>query len=145
MTTVDRPTLIAQIESRFNIWIGRAVTLVGDDDHVPWLTSPRKEGWRYWPRYRQMLEEKWAPDAVEALDDITDRILGLLEDPKRPQGWDRRGLVVGHVQSGKTSNYCALINKAADAGYKVIVVLAGLHKNLRSQNLDAARRGVPRL
>lgn len=132
-TTVDRATLVAQIESRFNIWIGRAVTLVGDDDHVPWLTGPRKEGWRYWPRYRQMLEEKWAPDAVEALDDITDRILGLLEDPKRPQGWDRRGLVVGHVQSGKTSSYCTLINKAADAGYKVIVVLAGLHKNLRSQ------------
>jgi hypothetical protein len=131
--SVDRQALVAQMETRFSIWIGRAVTLTGDDDHVPWLTSPRKDGWRYWPRYRQMLGEKWASPAVDALDAITDDILGRLEDPKRLQSWDRRGLIVGHVQSGKTSNYCGLINKAADAGYKVIIVLAGLHKNLRSQ------------
>jgi hypothetical protein len=41
--------------------------------------------------------------------------------------------VVGHVQSGKTGNYTGLICKAADAGYKIIIVLAGLHNNLRSQ------------
>lgn len=132
-TAVDRAALVAQIESRFSIWIGRAVTLEGDDDHVPWLTPARKHGWRYWPRYRQMLDEKWAAPAVEALDGVTDDILGRLEDPSRTGPWDRRGLIVGHVQSGKTSNYCGLINKAADAGYKVIIVLAGLHKNLRSQ------------
>jgi hypothetical protein len=130
---VDRTALVTLIESRFSIWIGRAVTLAGDDDHIPWLSPERKEGWRYWPRYRQMLEEKWASPAVDALDDITDDILGRLEDPHRPNSWDRRGLVVGHVQSGKTSNYTGLINKAADSGYKVIIVLAGLHKNLRSQ------------
>ena len=50
-----------------------------------------------------------------------------------PGSWDRRGLVVGHVQSGKTGNYTGLICKAADAGYKIIIVLAGLHNNLRSQ------------
>lgn len=130
---VDRDAVVAMIESRFSIWIGRAVTLAGDDDHVPWLTPARAGGWRYWPRYRQMLEEKWAASAVGALDEVTDDILGRLEDPRRQGSWDRRGLVVGHVQSGKTSNYCGLINKAADAGYKVIIVLAGLHKNLRSQ------------
>lgn len=42
-------------------------------------------------------------------------------------------MVVGHVQSGKTANYTGLICKAADAGYKIIIVLAGLHNNLRSQ------------
>ena len=131
--SVDRDAVVAMMESRFSIWIGRAVTLAGDDDHVAWLTAARADGWRYWPRYRQMLDEKWAAPAIEALDEVTDDILGRLEDPKRPGSWDRRGLVVGHVQSGKTSNYCGLINKAADAGYKVIVVLAGLHKNLRSQ------------
>jgi hypothetical protein len=130
---VDREALVAQIESRFSIWIGRAVTLAGDDDHLPWLVAERKEGWRYWPRYRQMLDERWAEDPVKSLDQITDDILGRLEDPRRTHSWDRRGLVVGHVQSGKTSNYTGLINKAADAGYKVIIVLAGLHKNLRSQ------------
>jgi hypothetical protein len=67
------------------------------------------------------------------MDEMTDRTLGLLEDPQRSGPWDRRGLVVGHVQSGKTANYNGLICKAADAGYKVIVVLAGIHNNLRSQ------------
>ena len=43
------------------------------------------------------------------------------------------GMVVGHVQSGKTSNYTGLICKAADAGYKLIVIIAGVHNNLRSQ------------
>jgi len=51
----------------------------------------------------------------------------------RGGAWDRRGLVVGHVQSGKTSNYTGLICKAADAGYRIIIVLAGIHNNLRSQ------------
>ena len=40
---------------------------------------------------------------------------------------------MGQVQSGKTSNYIGLICKAADAGYKVIIVLAGMHNNLRCQ------------
>ncbi len=42
-------------------------------------------------------------------------------------------MVVGQVQSGKTSNYTGLICKAADSGYKFIVILAGLHNSLRSQ------------
>ena len=130
---VDRADLIKELETRFSIWIGRETFLSSDDGHVAWLTEARKEGWRYWPRYRQWLEAQWSMNAIDGLDRFTDRIVGLLEDPKRPGAWDRRGLVVGHVQSGKTSNYTALISKAADAGYKVIVVLAGMHKNLRSQ------------
>ena len=90
--------------------------------------------WRYWPRHREWLESKGrACSVIENLDESTDEILGLLEDPLRTGGWDRRGLVVGHVQSGKTGNYAALICKAADAGYKIIIVLAGMHNSLRSQ------------
>src|SRR5207302_2917039 len=73
------------------------------------------------------------PKAVRQLDDVSNQILSRLEDPLRTGSWDRRGMVVGQVQSGKTSNYTALICKAADAGYKLIVVLAGLHNSLRSQ------------
>ena len=70
---------------------------------------------------------------VWRLDDTTDRVLGKLEDPARPGRWHREGLVVGNVQSGKTANYIGLICKAADAGYKLIVVLAGIDNGLRSQ------------
>ncbi|MCY4187678.1 MAG: hypothetical protein OXD30_04265, partial [Bryobacterales bacterium] len=64
---------------------------------------------------------------------MTDRILALLENPAKAGQWDRRGMVMGHVQSGKTANYTGLVCKAADAGYKVIVIIAGIHNNLRNQ------------
>src|SRR5437868_3200742 len=43
------------------------------------------------------------------------------------------GPVVGDVQSGKTAHYAGAINRAADAGYRVVVVLAGMHNVLRLQ------------
>lgn len=118
---------------RFSIWIGEDTSLVDSAGHEPWLDASRKQDWRYWQRYRELLEKKLSWKAVDALDKSTDKILGMLEDPLRPGPWDRRGLVVGHVQSGKTASYTGLICKAADAQYKVIIVLAGLHNNLRSQ------------
>lgn len=118
---------------RFSLWIGSDSTLSSSEGHISWLSSTRKQTWRYWQRYRDWLERKLSFTAVDAMDVTTDNILGLLEDPLREGCWDRRGLVVGHVQSGKTGNYTGLICKAADAGYKIIIVLAGLHNNLRSQ------------
>jgi hypothetical protein len=56
-----------------------------------------------------------------------------MENPAKDGPWDRRGMVVGHVQSGKTANYTGLICKAADAGYRLVVVIAGIHNNLRNQ------------
>ena len=113
--------------------IGHDTSLVNNIGHEPWLTAERKSNWRYWQRYREWEEQTLPWKAVEAQDTTTDSILALLEDPLRNGVWDRRGLVVGHVQSGKTGNYTGLICKAADAGYKIIIVLAGMHKNLRSQ------------
>ncbi len=130
---VDRDALIEELETRYSIWIGATVALEQNDDHVHWLTPERKKGWRLWPRYRQYLEKSWSTLAVDALDDATNEVVSRIEDPTRAGPWDRRGLVVGHVQSGKTSNYTGVICKATDAGYKVIIVLAGLHNNLRSQ------------
>jgi len=130
---VDRQAAIGELIRRFSLWIGQDATLHDEEGHVAWLVSARKKDWRYWQRYQGFLERKMSATAVEALDKSTDKILGLLEDPNREDAWDRRGLVVGHVQSGKTGNYSGLVCKAADAGYKIIIVLAGLHNNLRSQ------------
>uniref|UniRef100_A0A831XEC5 Endonuclease n=1 Tax=Geobacter metallireducens TaxID=28232 RepID=A0A831XEC5_GEOME len=130
---LDREWVTDELIRRFSLWIGQDTTLKNDTGHVPWLSASRKKEWRYWQRYREWLERKLSFTAVDALDRSTDRVLELLEDPLRDGPWDRRGLVVGHVQSGKTGNYTGLICKAADAGYKIIVVLAGLHNNLRSQ------------
>lgn len=130
---IDREAIIEELIRRFSLWIGQDATLSDNRDHEVWLTSGRKKSWRYWQRYREWLEQSLPDTAVTALDRSTDSVLSLLEDPERSGCWDRRGLVVGHVQSGKTGNYTGLICKAADAGYKIIIVLAGLHNNLRSQ------------
>lgn len=130
---IDTTGAITELIRRFSLWIGQDTTMSDTTGHMAWLNSSRKKDWRYWPRYQDMLERKMSFNAVDSVNTSTDRILGLLEDPARPDAWDRRGLVVGHVQSGKTGNYTGLICKAADAGYKIIIILAGLHNNLRTQ------------
>ena len=101
----------------------------------PWLEDA-KHGIEpyYWERYRQLLVQRdFSAQVLATLDRDTDRTLGLLENPVKEGEWDRRGMVMGHVQSGKTANYTGLVCKAADAGYKVIVIIAGIHNNLRNQ------------
>jgi hypothetical protein len=127
--------LARRFESRHGVTmtIGSVLT---EKDHEPWLDAA-KAGITpyYWDRYKTFLEKNkhFANQVVSTLDEVTDRILGRLQDPNKEGPWDRRGMVVGHVQSGKTANYTGLICKAADAGYKLIVVIAGLHNNLRNQ------------
>ncbi len=103
--------------------------------HREWLRDVDRQGWVYWPRLRQHLLEakEWSQPAVRSIDDATDRILGALEAPGGDREFDRRGLVVGYVQSGKTANYSALIAKAADTGYRLFIVLSGIHNQLRQQ------------
>lgn len=86
-------------------------------------------------------QEKWSPDVVRSLSDVGTRILGHLQDPLSEGEWKRRGLVIGHVQSGKTANYLGLVAKAADAGYRFIVVIAGIHNNLRKQTQERVDEG----
>lgn len=132
-SAIDRETVQTELIRRFSMWMGENATLKNDAGHETWLNAQRKSHWRYWQRYREYLERKMATSVVDGLDEVTDDILALLEDPLRSGSWDRRGMVVGHVQSGKTGNYTGLICKAADAGYKIVIVLAGIHNNLRSQ------------
>ena len=67
------------------------------------------------------------------MDRLTDKILDKLFNPQRNDIIiEKKGLVVGQVQSGKTANYTGLVCKAADAGFNLIIVLAGIHNNLRS-------------
>lgn len=139
---LDRNDLRESIEERISIWIGDAQELVNNEDHVEWLAERKPTiEWNYWDRYRTFILPHIGLDPTTKLDSVTDRILSHLEGPTREGPWDRRGLVVGHVQSGKTANYTGVICKAADAGYKIIIVLAGIHKNLRSQTQIRVEEG----
>src|SRR5581483_10794782 len=131
---LDKDRLAAELEERFTVVTGEHQTLGNNDDHKAWLPSRRSTiTWRYWDRYLLYLEERVPRSAVDSVDRVTNDILERIEDPQRQGSWDRRGLVMGHVQSGKTANYCGLVCKAADAGYKVIIILSGVHNSLRSQ------------
>jgi len=139
---IDR--LVREIETLCDVYVPTISTLDDMRDHQEWLSSRRAEiEWRFWERYQRYLQEEseLPPQAVRRLDEVTDQILSRLENPQRHGAWDRRGMVVGQVQSGKTSNYTSLICKAADAGYKLIVVLAGLHNSLRSQTQQRLDEG----
>lgn len=132
-TLIDQEALINELIRRSSCTVGENATLSSGEDHIAWLDAERKKGWTYWRRYSEYMEARIPWKALDALDVVTDEVLSQLENPTREGAWDRRGLVVGHVQSGKTGNYTGLICKAADAGYKIIIVLAGLHNNLRAQ------------
>lgn len=135
------PDMIESVEAEllasFTTDGGTFDILVDDTDHVAWLTAQRKGEvkWGYWNRYAEymMSVERKPATVVKTVDDVTERILGRIEDPIRVGTWSVRGLVVGSVQSGKTANYIGLINKAIDSGYKLIVVMAGVHEALRRQ------------
>jgi hypothetical protein len=133
------------LHARFSIRMEMGQTI--QEDHAPWLDARRAEiDPFFWTRYQEfLLKSGWPPLVAGTLDRSMDELLDLLNDPHTAGPWKRRGLVVGDVQSGKTASYAALICKAADAGYRMVVLLAGTLENVRRQTqerLDEAFVGL---
>lgn len=130
----ERETLFNYLAATFSVFSEVYRILDTDEGYTPWLKDAKASiQWNFWNRYISYLQKKIAPDTINKLDNLTDDILDRIANPSTPGTWDKRGMVVGQVQSGKTSNYTGLINKAGDAGYKLIIVMAGMHDSLRSQ------------
>lgn len=145
LDAAEMEKLVNELEAHYQTVIGAERALLGEDEGwEPWLPARRAEiNWSYWDRYRKYLSQRdFAEDILARLESSTDRVLGLMGNPKRDGSWDRRGLVVGLVQSGKTAHYVGTINKAVDAGYKVIVVLTGFTESLRVQTQDRLEKGL---
>lgn len=117
--------------------------IVDGEGFEPWLDNAKASITPYyWSRYEKLLLQNNLPeDVIRTTDKVTDTILSRLGNPHLEKQWDRRGMVVGHVQSGKTANYTGLICKAADAGYRLIIVIAGIHTNLRNQTQERIDEG----
>ncbi len=81
----------------------------------------------------RLVSKEWPDTAIQSIEESTRKIMNFLFDPSEDGQFQKYGLVVGRVQSGKTANYTGLISRAVDAGYDIIIVLAGLHNNLRRQ------------
>ena len=108
--------------------------LVIADDHDDWY-SP-KNGIRdyYWRTYVKYLRRRgWDDAALLSLDNHTRAIVECIANPEAIAAYSARGLVVGYVQSGKTANFIGVTARAADAGYRLVIVLAGTWNILRNQ------------
>jgi len=113
-------------------------------DHSRWFSEGKKnnqqERWRFLAgniliENTKKVGEEAANKILASIDTASDRILDYLPNPKQI-AFKGKGLVVGYVQSGKTANFTAVTAKAADSGYKLIVILAGIHNNLRKQSQE---------
>jgi hypothetical protein len=110
-----------------------------------WLDRINRSDWKYWPNLSKFLGEYLlpsprSPESIGMLDICSDDVLRWAGPPDCIGL--RKGLVLGYVQSGKTQNFTALISKAADCGYKLIIVLSGIDNELRKQTQMRIRRDI---
>lgn len=132
----DKKYVKNRITAERSIKLSKGYVLEGKERHQKWFLSKKAElSMAYWERYsKYLLEEKhFSPNVVNTMDEMLDNLTDLLGNPDVEGEFQRRGLIIGDVQSGKTSNYTGLICKAADSGYKVIVLLTGTIEKLRKQ------------
>lgn len=137
LTDEDWIQMQRDLEMHFDVKMDRGYLIQGEEqkkhDKHWWSDSQKQQSNNYyWNRYKTYISTDFSPNVIKTIDDDTDVVMNNLENPTFGD-FNRYGMVVGHVQSGKTANYSALICKAADAGYKFIVVIAGGTNSLRNQ------------
>lgn len=136
---LSKDVLKTKLMSIYSVRVEPMQILEGRERRKPWLMAfkaAETSKWPFWNRYKYYLEHQkgFEPAAIQGVDDMTDKILDRFFNPQKTDVvLSKKGLVVGQVQSGKTANYTGLICKAADTGFNLIIVLAGIHNNLRSQ------------
>lgn len=103
--------------------------------HEAWYSGPQDDD-TFWPATRDaFINDNWTEKRIEDVDRASNAVVAHTPPPTK-KAFNCHGLVVGHVQSGKTSNYIAVISKMADLGYRLIIVLAGIHNGLRRQTQE---------
>ena len=143
LTDEDVNEVRAAIKSEFSIKLDKG-SLIEEKGHEKWFLAKKAQlDMRYWERYKKYLlkDKGFSTQVVNTMDDILDTLTDLLGDPTRNVAFNRRGLIIGDVQSGKTSNYTGLICKAVDSGYKVVVLLTGTIEKLRQQTQQRIDEG----
>ncbi|WP_114571392.1 Z1 domain-containing protein [Exiguobacterium flavidum] len=132
--------MIRELETEYDVESKVGIVVTGDRqkerDNTWWSSKKKVEQENYYSeRYKKYMGENLPADVLKSIDEDTDVIMNHIGNPEEDQ-FERYGMVVGHVQSGKTGNYSSLVCKAADAGYKFIVVIAGAMNNLRNQTQE---------
>lgn len=110
------------------------IPVLKDHHQADWYSGPTDHH-TFWPAVRNRLSSRLDPEAIDSIDRLTSSILNAMS-PSKTDTFQDRGLVLGYVQSGKTTNFTALGAKAADSKYKLIIVLSGLTDSLREQTQE---------
>lgn len=145
----DYTRIKKEFEYKCHIQQKEGVSIVDDYyEHRDWYSLKcEEESYSdfFWKRYREFLirEQRLNINVVNTLDNSTLKdLMNYLGDPNSTAPFFRRGLVIGDVQSGKTSTYTGLICKAADAGYKIVILLTGVTETLRYQTQKRIESGI---
>ena len=131
---------------RYQIYTTPGQSIVDDYDQEKWYDDAKMSiSPVFWSRYKNYLidEKHFSPNVVSTLGEETldANIMNYLGNPNSSSPFLKRGLIIGDVQSGKTSTYIGLICKAADAGYKVFILLTGTIESLRQQTQERVEEG----
>lgn len=143
LSDAEAAETIAELQSKLAVKMDRG-SFVKEKNHVSWYYSAKgKINPQFWTRYSTYLykDAGFNSDVINSIDVATDEMMDLLSNPNDTMAFQRRGLVIGDVQSGKTSTYLALMNKAADAGYHIIILLTGTIEKLRRQTQGRTDEG----
>jgi hypothetical protein len=127
--------IIAMLKKEFVVVVfGETVGSISNEIKYEKISSEEiAEASYYWEKYKTYKLRTRTPSFITAQSRDVDRILKMMPSPIKNVSFQSFGMVIGDVQAGKTGNYSVLINKAADIGYKLIIVLTGMTENLRSQ------------
>ena len=146
--TDTKTRLFIDMEYEYKIVHNRGQAIFNDyDDMREWYSNLEIKDNFFWSRYKDYLinYSSISRISINLLDDVTlPDIMNCLGNPndKLKEPRLRRGLIIGDVQSGKTATYTGLICKAADAGYKVVILLTGITENLRRQTQERIDEGI---
>lgn len=132
--------MIRELETDYDVRTNMGIIVTGEQqkerDSTWWSHKQKLAQENYYnENYKKYMSSSLPNDVIKNTDEDTDIVMNYLGNPNQEQ-FERYGMVVGHVQSGKTGNYSSLVCKAADAGYKFIVVIAGAMNNLRNQTQE---------
>lgn len=139
ISPLELPIILDEFLTRITAKYGRTKHI--EEPFIPWLHLIKDNiTWNYWNTYKESLLNNggFSGEAIKSLDESTFEILSLLFNPKdiTTTKTNRRGLVVGNVQSGKTANYIGLVAKSLDVGFKTVFIITGVHEVLRTQTYN---------
>ena len=136
--------LVRRVIESITVSLDEDIILVSKSENPTWFTQSRAErGSDRFDAYSKFLEkeEGLSFGVVTSISDSMDRVVNAIGDPRSTDSFHKKGLVIGDVQSGKTGNFIALMNKAADAGYNMIIVTTGVIEKLRRQTQQRIEKG----